>query len=185
MECRCQRSVSGIFGNVFDETGADLPSIVHVRLTNTETGKSLETTTDKGGFYEFPCPDNGHYDLTFSAEEFTTHAVKDILFRFPDSRRFNQVMYLSWHNHRSPTESTDLLIRVHDSEGRSVEGAVIELDGHKTAKTFPCGVTYVSPSPGKHILGVYKEGYQEATTTLEVRGGYMNVVVTLNHLTEQ
>lgn len=183
-DVHCEEYALGIFGNVYDETGGILPNIVNVYLTETQTGKTWKTVTDDHGFYEFRCPDNGIYNLRFSADGFMNHTVKDLVFVFPNTHRINQVMYLNWGNGHRSSDSTDLLIRVLDAEGNPVSGAVIELDGRVIGETYPCGCTYANPRPGRHLLKVSKRAYQEESATLEVKGRYMNTEFSLRRLKE-
>ena len=58
-----------IVGNVTDPQGAVLPG-VSVKITNTGTGLTLETTTDETGSYVFRNLPPGTYDMTLSAKGF-------------------------------------------------------------------------------------------------------------------
>ncbi|HMY76442.1 MAG TPA: carboxypeptidase-like regulatory domain-containing protein, partial [Blastocatellia bacterium] len=58
-----------IVGNVTDPQGSVLPG-VSVKITNTGTGLTLETTTDDTGSYVFRNLPTGNYNMTLSAKGF-------------------------------------------------------------------------------------------------------------------
>ncbi len=64
-----QALYGSIVGNVTDPQGSVLPG-VSVKITNTGTGLTLETTTDDTGSYVFRNLPPGNYDMTLSAKGF-------------------------------------------------------------------------------------------------------------------
>jgi hypothetical protein len=75
------QSVGGIRGRVLDQTNAAMPG-VSVTVTNTQTGATRSTTTDRSGFYGFPSlPLTGQYKVVFAIQGFATKEIDGIALR--------------------------------------------------------------------------------------------------------
>ncbi|MFZ0429596.1 MAG: carboxypeptidase-like regulatory domain-containing protein, partial [Acidobacteriota bacterium] len=153
-----------------------------VELKNTQTGEVRETKTDETGFYQFPCPDLGTYDLVFSLQDFETHALLGIKRMGPQDRRIDEVMYLD--RPAGSQERTYLWIRVLDESSHPIPGVAGGIDDFPigTLRTMDCGCTWADSKPGKHVLRIQKEGYDEKTVPLDVAGRFMNIEVVLHRL---
>jgi len=72
------QSVSGMAGEVTDQSGAAMPNVV-VTLKNAATGAKFTVTTNAVGFYRFSeIPPGQGYEASFTAKGFATVEVKDI-----------------------------------------------------------------------------------------------------------
>lgn len=173
---------SAIYGCVDDETGLYLPG-VRVELRNTESSEVQVTHTNETGVYRSDCPDNGIHELVFSAKGFETHAVLELKFLNPGARRLDQVMYLAWEE-PGASDETALWIRVVDEDGHPIPGAAGGIDDFPIGsfRTVECGCTYEYLTPGRHILRIQKEGYEEKTVPIDVEGRFMNIEVVLHRL---
>ena len=66
-----------ISGTVTDPTGAVIPGAI-LSLINTAQGTTYQAVSDRQGLYSFPNLPVGHYDLTISANGFTTQRKMDL-----------------------------------------------------------------------------------------------------------
>ena len=81
-----QEVTAGIYGVVQDSSSAVVPGAT-IRVTNTGTGLSRQTTTDESGNYSLPLLPIGAYSVTAEANGFKKALVNDILLRVNDNRR--------------------------------------------------------------------------------------------------
>lgn len=68
----------GFSGAVTDTSGALIPG-AHVKLTNSATGVSQETSTDSSGVYQFVNLAPGTYDITVSYQGFSTETKSNLV----------------------------------------------------------------------------------------------------------
>jgi protocatechuate 3,4-dioxygenase beta subunit len=66
-----------ISGTVTDQTGAVVPDAT-LELVNTGQHSTYRVKSDKQGLYSFPNLGVGHYDLTITAQGFTTQRKTDL-----------------------------------------------------------------------------------------------------------
>ena len=91
------QGVSGMAGEVTDQTGAVVPGAV-VTLANKATGLKFTLTTNAIGSYRFAeLPPGGGYEATFSAKGFTTELVKDIYLTVATVRTQNATLKVGAH----------------------------------------------------------------------------------------
>jgi hypothetical protein len=173
-----------IYGCVDDETGAYLPG-VRVELKNVQTGEVRVTKANETGFYQFPCPDKGTYDIVFSAEGFLTHIVQGLKMFEAQGRQIDQVMSLQWPQMEGDSGRTTLWIRVRDEHGDPILGATGSIDESEELSKTNCGCLFRHPKPGKHVLRIQKEGYEEKTVPIDVEGRLMNIEVVLRRLSKE
>ncbi len=97
----------------------------------------------------------------------------------PQDRRIDEVMYLD--RPAGSQERTYLWIRVLDESGHPIPGVAGGIDDFPigTLRTMDCGCTWADSKPGRHILRIQKEGYDEKTVPLDVEGRFMNIEVVL------
>jgi hypothetical protein len=81
-----QEVTAGIYGVVQDASSAVIPGAT-IRVTNTGTGLTRQTTTDESGNYSLPLLPIGAYSVTAEANGFKKSLVNDILLRVNDNRR--------------------------------------------------------------------------------------------------
>src|SRR5687768_9878278 len=72
-----QFETATVVGTVKDSTGADVPG-ANVTLTNTQTGVSLERTSDANGNYEFFTVRIGPYIVTAEKDGFSVAVVDNV-----------------------------------------------------------------------------------------------------------
>ncbi|MFN9084141.1 MAG: carboxypeptidase regulatory-like domain-containing protein [Acidobacteriota bacterium] len=80
-----QEVTAGIYGVVQDASSAVIPGAT-IRVTNTGTGLTRQTTTDESGNYSLPLLPIGAYSVTAEANGFKKSLVNDILLRVNDNR---------------------------------------------------------------------------------------------------
>jgi hypothetical protein len=78
-------------GTVTDASGGVLPS-AQLLIKNTSTGVTRQVTTDSDGFYLVPNLLPGDYDVTFSAQGFSTVVESNLSLAVGDQRALNQTM---------------------------------------------------------------------------------------------
>jgi hypothetical protein len=89
------QDVSGMAGEVTDQSGAAVPDAV-VTLKNTTTGTQYTVTTNATGFYRFAqIPPGDGYTATFSAKGFATVEVKSIYLTVATVRTQNATLGVS------------------------------------------------------------------------------------------
>ncbi len=81
-----QEVTAGIYGVVQDSSSAVIPGAT-IRVTNTGTGLTRQTTTDESGNYSLPLLPIGTYSVTAEANGFKKSVVNDVLLRVNDNRR--------------------------------------------------------------------------------------------------
>lgn len=81
-----QEVTAGIYGTVTDASSAVIPGAT-IRLRNTLTGRSHQTTSDESGNYSFVLLPVGNYELDCEAQGFKKSVVSDVTLRVNDNRR--------------------------------------------------------------------------------------------------
>src|SRR5205085_10920662 len=75
--CSAQSSVGAISGTVTDATGA-VVSGASIEVINLNTGEKRNTSTDDKGVYSIPNLDPGTYNVTVSAQGFSSGTAKEV-----------------------------------------------------------------------------------------------------------
>jgi len=89
------QAVSGMAGEVTDQSGAAMPNVV-VTLKNAATGAKFTVTTNAVGAYRFAdIPPGQGYEATFTAKGFSTVEVKDIYLTVGSVRTQNANLTIS------------------------------------------------------------------------------------------
>ena len=111
-------------GTVSDASGAVIPKAT-VAVKNTATGEARSAGTDSAGFYSIPNILPGNYDVTFSAQGFSTQLEKGVVLGVGEVRSLSTAMHIG-----AVTES--VLISAQNS---GVALATSELSGEVNATT--------------------------------------------------
>ena len=131
-----QEVTAGIYGVVQDATSAVVPNAT-IRLRNTGTGRSYQTTSDESGNYSVVLLPIGTYEVIAEAQGFKKAVVPDVALRVNENRRIVFSMEVGQLADQVTVEATAVAVN-------TASGATSQLlDGRDMVKL---------PSRGRNVL---------------------------------
>jgi hypothetical protein len=106
-----QEVTAGVFGVVQDATGAVVPGAI-IRLNNTGTGRSWQTTSDESGNFSVTLLPIGNYEVSAEASGFRRAVVADVILRVNDNRRIVFSMEVGQVADQITVEATAVAVNV-------------------------------------------------------------------------
>lgn len=110
---RAQEVTAGVFGTVQDSSGAVIPA-AQIRLRNTETQRTWQTTSDEAGNFVVRLLPIGNYEISAEASGFKKSIVEDVLLRVNDNRRIAFNMEVGQVADQVVVEATTVAVNVAD-----------------------------------------------------------------------
>src|SRR6202050_1341248 len=126
------RSTAEIVGTVTDPSGAAVPNTA-VKITNTKTGTSVQTTTNRAGAFDAPLLDPGSYTVEFQATGFQAIIRTGIDLQLDQTARVDTQLKVG-----SPTEA----VTVHSS-------TILNTDDSQRATNFNAELVDELPTVGR------------------------------------
>jgi hypothetical protein len=184
-----------IVGNVTDPQGAVLPG-TSVKITNTGTGLSLETTTDETGSYVFRNLPPGTYDMTLSLRGFKQMQQSEIIVTAGNPKRVDVSLQIGAAQETVTVEASAATLKTEkadlNTEINSKQVLSLPLNQYRNYQTLLNLVPGATPvqfqnaeidTPGRS-LRTWVNGVQPNSNTTRVDGA-VSVNVWLPHHRDQ
>ncbi|HEY3740372.1 MAG TPA: carboxypeptidase-like regulatory domain-containing protein [Bryobacteraceae bacterium] len=104
-----------IVGTVLDPSGAAVPN-VNIKVTNTETGASITTTSDPSGHYSFAQLRIGHYNVRAESSGFKAFEKKDVTLDVGERLRVDITLTIGNASESISVEATAVAVQTETGE---------------------------------------------------------------------
>ncbi len=182
-----QVNVGRISGNLTDQSGAPIPSVV-VRAEDSSTGTRVETVTQTNGDYVFPSLPPGNYSLSVEKTGFTGIRQTGIVLDAASSRTINLVMSVGAVSESvsvtaaAQQVTTDFGGVASTLDNRKIDQIAMNGRNYYNLLNFLPGVTTSSLDPtsiGVNLTGTFINGSRNPSTGIYL-DGTSNVAIDQN-----